>query len=62
MGKTNPSEAAPGTIRGDYGVSLSMNLIHGSDSVESANRELKIFFNDEELFSYNKNIDGWVLE
>ena len=45
MGKTNPSEALPGTIRGDYGVSLSMNLIHGSDSVESANRELKIFFN-----------------
>ena len=62
MGKTNPSEALPGTIRGDYGVSLSMNLIHGSDSVESANRELKIFFNDDELYSYNKNIDDWILE
>tara|TARA_Y100001970_G_C13524858_1_gene504760 strand:+ start:85 stop:534 length:450 start_codon:yes stop_codon:yes gene_type:complete len=62
MGKTNPTEAAPGTIRGDFGMSLSMNLIHGSDSVESAKRELKIFFDDSELYSYNKNIDEWILE
>lgn len=61
MGKTNPSESDPGTIRGDYGVSLSMNLIHGSDSVDSASRELKIFFNENELYSYEKDIDNWIL-
>ena len=62
MGSTNPSEASPGSIRGDFGISLSMNLIHGSDSVESAKRELKIFFEESELVDYNKNVDKWILE
>ena len=62
MGATNPQDAANGSIRGDLGLSIGMNLIHGSDSVESANRELKIFFDDNELYSYNKNIDEWILE
>lgn len=62
MGNTNPSEASPGSIRGDFGISLSMNLIHGSDSVESAKRELKIFFEESELVDYNKNVDKWILE
>tara|TARA_B100001765_G_scaffold143946_1_gene91503 strand:+ start:313 stop:762 length:450 start_codon:yes stop_codon:yes gene_type:complete len=62
MGSTNPSEASPGSIRGDFGISLSMNLIHGSDSVESAKRELKIFFEESELVDYNKNVDEWILE
>ncbi|MCP3977478.1 MAG: nucleoside-diphosphate kinase [bacterium] len=44
MGVTNPAEAAPGTIRGDYGLEITFNIIHGSDSVESAERELGIFF------------------
>lgn len=44
MGGTNPAEAAPGTIRGDFGIVITHNLVHGSDSVESANRELGIFF------------------
>lgn len=44
MGGTNPAEAAPGTIRGDYGVIITHNIVHGSDSVESAVRELGIFF------------------
>lgn len=44
MGGTNPAEAAPGTIRGDFGVVITHNLVHGSDSVESAERELAIFF------------------
>lgn len=44
MGATNPADAAPGTIRGDFGVSLDANIIHGSDSPESAERELWIFF------------------
>jgi nucleoside-diphosphate kinase len=44
MGSTNPRDAAPGTIRGDYGVLLTENLVHGSDSVESAKREISLFF------------------
>ncbi|GMQ93663.1 MAG: nucleoside-diphosphate kinase [Acidimicrobiia bacterium] len=44
MGGTNPAEAAPGTIRGDFGIVITHNIVHGSDSVESAERELGIFF------------------
>jgi nucleoside-diphosphate kinase len=44
MGATNPAEAAPGTIRGDYGLVVDENVIHGSDSPESAEREIAIFF------------------
>ena len=46
MGATNPAEAAPGTIRGDYGIEMTENLIHGSDSAESAAREIALFFPD----------------
>jgi nucleoside-diphosphate kinase len=46
MGVTNPKEAAPGTIRGDYGILMTENLVHGSDSPESAAREIGIFFPD----------------
>lgn len=60
MGKTNPAEAASGTIRGDYGVNVSMNVIHGSDSLESAEREIQLFFNEEELLTYNKDINRWI--
>lgn len=49
MGKTNGRESAPGTIRGDYGASRQMNLIHGSDSAESAAREIAIYFRDDEI-------------
>ncbi|MFD1413861.1 nucleoside-diphosphate kinase [Oceanobacillus jeddahense] len=60
MGKTNPSEALPGTIRGDYGINVGKNIIHGSDSLESASREMKLFFNEEELTSYNKQSETWI--
>lgn len=60
MGKTNPQEAAPGTIRGDFGVFMGKNLIHGSDSEESAKREIDLFFNQEELIRYEKQINTWV--
>ena len=60
MGSTNPADAAPGTIRGDFGVKLSMNVIHGSDSLESAVREIGIFFKEEELNNYEKTISCWV--
>lgn len=52
MGKTNGRESAPGTIRGDYGLSRQMNLIHGSDSVDSAKREIAIYFDASELLDH----------
>ncbi|MBW7649576.1 nucleoside-diphosphate kinase [Anoxybacillus sp. ST4] len=60
MGKTNPQEALPGTIRGDFGLTVGKNIIHGSDSKESAAREIQLFFKEEELVSYNKLINEWV--
>lgn len=60
MGKTNPLEAGQGTIRGDFAVHMNRNVIHGSDSVESATREIGLFFNAEELLSYDKAVDVWL--
>ena len=60
MGTTNPAEAAPGTIRGDYAVSVAKNVIHGSDSPESAERELKLWFDESEVNEYKRNSDEWV--
>ncbi|HEX7057625.1 MAG TPA: nucleoside-diphosphate kinase [Bacilli bacterium] len=60
MGKTNPAEAAPGTIRGDFAVQTSRNIIHGSDSPESAAREIANFFAPDELIPYELAIDMWV--
>ncbi len=60
MGATNPANAAPGTIRGDYGVAVSFNIIHGSDGPESAQRELALYFSSEELQEYDRNTDRWV--
>ncbi len=60
MGSTNGREAGPGTIRGDFGCSRQMNLMHGSDGPEAAARELKIYFRDEELIDYPSSLDGWV--
>jgi len=62
MGKTNPRDAAPGTIRGDLGIEIGRNLIHGSDSLESAAREVGLFFQPAELLSYERAIDAWVFE
>ena len=62
MGKTNPRDADPGTIRGDFGLEIGRNLIHGSDSVESARREIELFFLEAELHSYVRAVDGWVSE
>jgi nucleoside-diphosphate kinase len=62
MGKTNPREAAPGTIRGDLGLEIGRNLIHGSDSLASAEREVGLFFSPAELVSYERDVDRWVFE
>lgn len=62
MGATNPANAAPGTIRGDLAVSFGMNVIHGSDSVESAAREVALFFAGDELVRWERSVDRWVIE
>jgi nucleoside-diphosphate kinase len=62
MGATFGSKAAPGTIRGDLGVSNSFNLIHGSDSPESAARELSLFFKPEELLDWSPASQGWTYD
>ncbi|MFS0863555.1 nucleoside-diphosphate kinase [Fredinandcohnia sp. 179-A 10B2 NHS] len=60
MGSTNPKDAAPGTIRGDFGLTVGKNVIHGSDSPESAEREVSLFFNSEEVVAYDKLINNWI--
>ncbi|MFC2948311.1 nucleoside-diphosphate kinase [Virgibacillus sediminis] len=60
MGKTNPKEAASGTVRGDYGLTVGKNIIHGSDSAESAEREIGLFFDREEILSYSKHDSEWI--
>ncbi|MFP7493787.1 nucleoside-diphosphate kinase [Terribacillus saccharophilus] len=62
IGATKPTEAAPGTIRGDYAVEMSRNLIHGSDSPESAEREIANMFEAKELVQYEKAITNWLYE
>ena len=62
MGATDPQNADSGTIRGDLALFVQYNLIHGSDSPESAERELGLFFGDGELVSWERNIDPWVFE
>ena len=62
MGVTNPAEAEPGTIRGDLASSIEFNLIHGSDSIESAENEVKLFFSAGELMDYSLDVDKWVIE
>ena len=60
MGATNPKDAMPGTIRGDYAATVGKNIIHGSDSPESAEREIGLFFKEEELVAYSRVINNWV--
>lgn len=62
MGKTNPADAEPGTIRGDLALEMGRNLIHGSDGPESAVREIALFFADGELIEYERVVDRWIFE
>lgn len=62
IGSTNPIDSDPGSIRGDYGMTVGMNLVHGSDSDESAKREIDLFFSPHEILSYERGIDQWVTE
>lgn len=63
IGATNPQEAEPGTIRADYGQVKSRNIVHGSDSIENAKREIGIFFKPEEIVeTFNRSNDIWIYE
>ncbi len=60
VGATNPAESAPGTIRGDFGVTVAKNIIHGSDSPESAEREINLWSKEDELTTYEKTTATWI--
>lgn len=62
VGKTNPLEASPGTIRGDLGIETGRNIIHASDSVPSSDREIALFFKPEELQDYTRIDNVWLYE
>jgi len=62
MGATDPLKAAPGTVRGKYGIDIGRNVIHGSDSPASAQREIALFFRENELIAYSRDVDRWVYE
>ncbi|MFS8798538.1 nucleoside-diphosphate kinase [Synechococcus sp. R60.3] len=62
IGKTNPLEAEPGTIRGDFGIDIGRNLIHGSDGVETAQREIALWFDESELVSWTPVTQSWIYE
>ena len=60
MGETDPAKAPGGTIRGDFGIDVARNLVHGSDSPENATKEIGLFFSREEVFDYDRELDRWV--
>ena len=62
MGATNPAQAEPGTIRGDFGLEISRNLVHGSDGPDTAACEIPLFFAKDEILSYERAIDRWINE
>ncbi len=62
MGSTDPVKSQPGTIRGDLGLDIQHNLIHGSDSIESASVEIGLFFSPEEILTYDRDVDRWIIE
>jgi nucleoside-diphosphate kinase len=62
VGATNPSEAAAGTIRGEFGLDTGRNIVHASDSTESANREISIHFSESEISQYLRIDEQWLYE
>jgi nucleoside-diphosphate kinase len=62
IGATNPLTAEPGTIRGDFGLSIGRNLIHGSDAVETADREIGLWFSEDELAAWKPAMTDWLYE
>ncbi|XP_006972065.1 nucleoside diphosphate kinase B isoform X1 [Peromyscus maniculatus bairdii] len=62
LGETNPADSKPGTIRGDFCIQVGRNIIHGSDSVQSAQKEISLWFKSEELVDYKSCAHDWVYE
>ena len=62
MGETDPARAAPGTIRGDLALEIGRNVVHGSDSVENAEREISLFFRPQDVLNYERQVEGWIIE
>lgn len=62
IGATHPAKAAPGTIRGDLGIDVERNLVHGSDSLQSAEREVALFFEEKDILSYLRSLDEWIAQ
>jgi nucleoside-diphosphate kinase len=62
VGATNPAQAAPGTIRGDFGLEVGRNLIHASDSPENGETEVALFFQPHELLAWERQTDAWIHE
>ena len=62
IGATNPLTAEPGTIRGDFGVNIGRNIIHGSDAPETAQQEVSLWFKEEELASWEPSLTPWIKE
>jgi nucleoside-diphosphate kinase len=62
IGSTKPLEAAPGTIRGDFAIDVGRNVVHGSDSEETAQKEISLWFNDDELVSWTPSTSDWIYE
>ena len=60
MGETDPAKARSGTIRGDFGIDIGHNLVHGSDSLENASTEIELFFRTEEILDYERDLDTWL--
>ena len=62
MGATDPAEAGAGTIRGDLALEIGRNVVHGSDSVESSEREIGLFFAPDQVLSYERDVEPWIIE
>lgn len=62
IGATKPVEATAGSIRGDFGLMVGRNLVHGSDGPDTAAAEIALWFDDSELISYQRSLDRWILE
>lgn len=62
IGATKPVDAAPGSIRGDFGMEIGRNLVHGSDSAENGEKEVALFFSPAELVSWGRTNEGWIVE
>lgn len=62
LGETNPKDSAPGTIRGDFCIQVGRNIIHGSDSVESAKKEISLWFGEKEVIDWTYASEKWIYE